>query len=146
MFKACKSLAPFLFPLFPITQPAGITIKETTSSNCTSFSSVTNELKNGNSIKTVKNKNQIIREITDNEKHFIDKDLIKIKKKDHTKETNEKISNPILNRNDNIKLNNFCNENSLTSNSDNSCIIKTNEIIVNKSDSSIENSFNNDSL
>ncbi|KAK0412994.1 hypothetical protein QR680_006527 [Steinernema hermaphroditum] len=26
--QACKSMAPFMFPLFPITQPAGITIRE----------------------------------------------------------------------------------------------------------------------
>uniref|UniRef100_A0A914C2R3 Homeobox protein unc-4 n=1 Tax=Acrobeloides nanus TaxID=290746 RepID=A0A914C2R3_9BILA len=26
--QACKSMAPFLFPLFPITQPAGITIRD----------------------------------------------------------------------------------------------------------------------
>lgn len=27
-FQACKSMSPFMFPLFPITQPAGITIRE----------------------------------------------------------------------------------------------------------------------
>lgn len=26
--QACKSMSPFMFPLFPITQPAGITIKD----------------------------------------------------------------------------------------------------------------------
>uniref|UniRef100_A0A0N5AJB3 Homeobox protein unc-4 n=1 Tax=Syphacia muris TaxID=451379 RepID=A0A0N5AJB3_9BILA len=26
--QACKSMSPFMFPLFPITQPAGITIRE----------------------------------------------------------------------------------------------------------------------
>uniref|UniRef100_A0A915PLL8 Homeobox protein unc-4 n=1 Tax=Setaria digitata TaxID=48799 RepID=A0A915PLL8_9BILA len=28
--QACKSMSPFMLPLFPITQPAGITIRETT--------------------------------------------------------------------------------------------------------------------
>uniref|UniRef100_A0A914YWT8 Uncharacterized protein n=1 Tax=Panagrolaimus superbus TaxID=310955 RepID=A0A914YWT8_9BILA len=27
-FQACKNMAPFLLPLFPINQPAGITIKD----------------------------------------------------------------------------------------------------------------------
>ena len=26
--QACKSMSPFMFPLFPITQPAGITIRD----------------------------------------------------------------------------------------------------------------------
>ncbi|VDO55572.1 unnamed protein product [Onchocerca flexuosa] len=28
--QACKSMSPFMLPLFPITQPAGITIREST--------------------------------------------------------------------------------------------------------------------
>ncbi len=26
--QACKSMSPFMFPLFPITQPAGVTIRD----------------------------------------------------------------------------------------------------------------------
>ncbi|KAI1724770.1 homeobox domain-containing protein [Ditylenchus destructor] len=43
--QACKSLAPFLLPLFPITQPAGITIKSTDATSPSSCQSSKNVVK-----------------------------------------------------------------------------------------------------